>query len=127
MTPPIQEPDFLQPTLFNDPDAATEVIKEEAIEAVSRGADQDWWSAATRGVRVLAKRQQYLTSDDVWSWLRPLEVQTHDPRAMGAIMRLASRDRAIQATNDWCTSGRPACHRRPIRIWKSLTYQTDEA
>ena len=116
-----------QLNLLNDPEAAAQLLTEQAVDSARRGADQDWWASATRGVRVVAKNNQYFTSDDVWYWLRPLQVKTHDPRAMGAVMRLASRDRTIEPTSEFRSSSRPACHRRPVRIWKSLTYKTDEA
>jgi len=103
---------------------AIEIIKEGAVEGVGRGADQDWLAAAMRGVRVVAKRKQYLTADDIWSWLRPLEVRTHDNRAMGAVLRASYRDRVIDPTNEWRVSERSACHGRPIRVWKSLRYES---
>lgn len=113
-----------RPNVLNDPDEARRVLTEDAIEAARRGADQAWFDAAMRGVRVLAKKQQYLTSDDVWSWINPLCIRTGDPRAMGAVMRCSFRDHYIEPTREWRSSDRPACHGRPIRIWKSLTYQT---
>ena len=113
-------------TTLNDPQAAVAVLKDEAIDAARRGADPNWYTTALRGVRILARRNQYLTSDDVWEWIRPLEIETlRDPRAMGAVMRSSRIDEVIAPTNEFRISERPACHGRPIRIWKSLRYQTD--
>ena len=117
-TPPTATP-------LNDPESANLVITELATESVSRGADPDWLEAATRGLRVLARKQQYVTSDDLWAWLRPLELTTPEPRAMGAVFRTAAHDRIIKASSDWCITTRPCAHRRPIRIWQSLNYQAD--
>ena len=109
-----------------DRDAALQILRDIHIEAAGRRADKDWFEAAMRGVRVLAKRQQHLTSDDVWAWVRPLGIRTTDSRAMGAVMRNCFRDRYIEPTREFTPSERPACHKRPIRIWKSLTYESDE-
>ena len=115
---------------FDDSDSAIQTLKEISVEEARRGANKDWFAHAMRGVRVLAKRQQYVCSDDVWQWLRPLELSTPEPRAMGAVMSNSYRDSVITPTTDWRVSERPACHGRPIRLWKSLTYETcpeDEA
>lgn len=105
-----------------DPDDALQLIKEQAIDSSSRGADRDWLTSALRGVRVLSTRQEYLTSDDVWKWLRPLELQTPDNRAMGAVMAASHRDRYIEPTKEWRISERSVCHGRPVRVWRSLKY-----
>ena len=107
---------------ITDPDDAVQLIKEQAVDSASRGADRDWLTSALRGVRVLSTRQEYLTSDDVWQWLRPLELRTPDNRAMGAVMAASQRDRYIEATKEWRISERSVCHGRPIRVWKSLRY-----
>ena len=75
---------------------------------------------AERALRVIARRKNTLTSDDVWEWMRDLDVSTPDHRAMGAVFRNASRDKVIEALPQWEISTRPACHKRPIRKWKSL-------
>jgi len=45
---------------------------------------------------------------------------THEPRAMGAVMRSLARARVIEATDRTVESVRKANHRRPVRVWKSL-------
>ena len=115
-------PEQPQSTLFNDPEQAVEIIKESAIEAAGRGADRDWLATALRGVRVLAARNMYLTSDDVWRWMRPLKLTTPDNRAMGSVMASSHRDKYIEPTGEWRISERSVCHGRPIRVWKSLRY-----
>lgn len=112
--------------VINDPDTAVQLIKEQAIDSSARGADRDWLTSALRGVRVLARRQPYLTSDDVWRWLRPLQLTTPDNRAMGAVMAASHRDRYIEPTMEWRVSERSVCHGRPVRVWKSLRYETNE-
>ena len=89
------------------------------------GADRDWLLSALRGVRVVARKKEYLTADDIWAWMRPLNLTTPDNRAMGAVMRSSRIDKVIAPTHEWRTSERPACHGRPIRVWKSLRYEND--
>ena len=112
-------------TLLNDPDGAIQIIQEQAVDSARRGVDPNWYETALRGVRVLARKNQYLTSDDVWEWIRPLQIQSREPRAMGAVMRSSRFDEIIAPTSDFRTSTRPACHGRPIRVWKSLRYESD--
>ena len=111
-------------TPLNDADGAVRIIKEGAIEAARCGANPDWLQTALRGVRVLSKRQQYITSDDVWAWLRPFQLKTPDNRSMGAVMKTSQRDHYIEPTHDWQVSCRSACHGRPVRVWRSLRYET---
>ena len=112
------------PEGINDPDTAVRIIKEQAVDSSARGADKDWLTSAMRAVRVLSNRQEYLTSDDVWQWLRPLELKTPDNRAMGAVMVAGHRDRYIEPTPEWQISERAVCHGRPVRVWKSLRYES---
>ena len=111
-------------TLLNDPDGAIQIVKEQAVEAASRGADTDWLLTAMRAVRVLARKNQYITSDDVWRWMQPFQLSTPDNRAMGAVMRCSKDDDVIEATSDWRISERSCCHGRPVRVWKSLRYES---
>lgn len=50
----------------------------------------------------------------------PSDARTHEPRALGALMREAARAGDIEATDAWALSERVACHRRPLRVWRSL-------
>lgn len=106
------------------PDIGVEIIRDIAIDSAARGANPDWLTTALRGVRVLASRQEYLTSDDVWAWMRPLQIKTPDNRAMGSVMVACHRDRYIEPTKEWRISERSVCHGRPIRVWKSLRYES---
>ena len=95
------------------------------VSSAKGGADGDWYLCAMRGVRVMAHRRQYITSDDVWLWLLPLEVTTSDNRAMGSVMRESQRDGVITLTSNFLSSARSCNHRRPQRVWKSLIYTPD--
>jgi hypothetical protein len=116
---------YVKKSNLYDPDAAIQIIKSESVEASARGADRDWLLTALRGVRILARRNEYLTSDDVWRWLGPLKLTTPDNRAMGAVMRAAKDEEVISSCQEWRVSERSCCHGRPVRIWKSLRYEGD--
>ena len=98
------------------------IVDEIIIEQVISG--KDWLLHAERGVRIVARRQEQLTSDDVWEWLNKLELklEVYEPRAMGSVLRNAARDHIILPVNQWKVSQRAIAHQRPVRIWKSLIF-----
>lgn len=96
-------------------------LNEEALARVEANADESWKQTASLVVYLVARQNEYLTSDDVWHGLEGATVSTHEPRAMGAILKRAAKDGIIAATDDWRVSSRPECHGRPVRVWRSLT------
>ena len=108
--------------------AAAIAARDEAIDRVGKNADPDWAEAAYLACCLVAEEQPIFTTDNVWqkmSYLYP-QFQTHEPRAMGAVMRRAARDNKIQATDDYWKSVRPECHYRALMIWKSLIHELPE-
>lgn len=103
-----------QPTLW---DAQT--VASEAVNRVGAHADADWLSAAHRIVRRLADTRNEFTTDDVWAALDELDVVTHEPRAMGAVMRQAARGGVIVKSDRVRNSVRVECHARPVAVWIS--------
>ena len=93
--------------------------KVAAIAAASAKADRAWLRAAMAAVRHLATVLDEFTTDHVWACL-PNDVRTHEPRAMGAVMRDAMKEGVIAPLDRYEMSTRPACHCRPVRVWKSL-------
>jgi len=94
-------------------------IRDEAIDRVERHADLDWKTVAYEtGVR-LARARESFTSQEIFDAL-PLSVSTHEPRAMGAVMRALQRDRVVEATDRFVTSTSLVAHGRPSRVWRSL-------
>lgn len=59
------------------------------------------------------------STDDVWAFLGDGAESIGEPRAMGAAMRMAAEEGLIEATNEFRPSDRPACHRRPVRLWRA--------
>ena len=109
-----------QPSLFDEPLAIA--LAEEAIERVGLNADQLWALEALKVVGMLSIERHDFTTDDVWEWMNQLHptMATHEPRAMGAVMRRASQMRLCVPTERYAKSMRPECHRRPIRVWRAI-------
>lgn len=97
-----------------------ERVKERAIDRVERAADEDWLSLVSGLVRHLALTRETLTTDDVWAGIGDRVAEPSEPRAMGAVMRTAARSGWVEATDRTVKSSRVKCHRRPIRVWRSL-------
>lgn len=97
-----------------------ELYRDEAIARVERHAAPDWKAEAWDAVQVVAARAEEFTTDEVWAELaqRRNGASTHEPRAMGAIMRNAEAAGLIEPTERWRLSDRAACHRRPMRVWR---------
>lgn len=106
-----------QPSLFDA--AAADTARDQALARVEANADQDWKDRARAVIQELARTRVYFTTDDVWQELAKQDVETHEPRAIGALMRQAAADHLIAPTNRYEPSARPACHGRPVRVWRS--------
>ena len=94
------------------------LAKEEAIDRVERHANEEWKEAAFRVGVWVAGQKQFITSDDIWLNLE-VHLQTHEPRAMGAIMRRLAREGYIEVTDRYRPSVRLECHMRKIQVWRS--------
>ena len=99
------------------------VARDKALEKVQQGANPDWYATAHRAALEVAHRQATFTTDDVWAALHGASVETPEPRAMGAVMRQLSRDRVVVNTYSHRLSSRPACHARPVTVWRSLVHR----
>lgn len=85
---------------------------EAALAQVEASAPEDWKNAATAVLARLAATGRPFTTDDVWAALP----QPPEPRALGALMRHASRAGKIRRVG-WRESVRPECHQRPVAMW----------
>jgi hypothetical protein len=97
-----------------------QALTTEAIERVEEHANDRWIAEVRDVVRLLASCRHEFTTDDVWLQVDRLDVTTHEPRAMGAVMRFAARSGWVTATDRVVSSLRPECHCRPVRVWQSL-------
>ncbi len=99
-------------------------VKEKAMACSEAGAAERWKTAAyVAGVR-LCKGQARLTSEDVLAAM-PSDVETHDRRALGPLMRRLARDGYCTATGEYRNSGKVKNHHRPQAVWESLTFDSN--
>lgn len=94
--------------------------RDKAIDQAERNADEQWKHTAMLIIRDLAQSHHSITSDTVWAHLINLGVVTHEPRALGALMRKAAKAGWIEATDRYIPSHRGVNHARPVRVWKCL-------
>ena len=92
---------------------------ERSIARAEAGAGEAWMRLALAAIELVARHQDTLTTDDIWSRIGA----PPEPRAMGAVMRLAARQDLIVATSTTIKSAREECHHRDIRVWKSLVFE----
>jgi len=95
-------------------------LTDEAIQRADDHARATWKEAALDGVRVLSFSKERFTTDDVWEYLESAGRTTHEPRAMGAIMRKAVKEGFIRNTGEFVKSRRPECHCRPVAVWEAV-------
>jgi hypothetical protein len=108
-------------SLFDAP--MGDALREAGIADAQAGAHPVALADALRAVEHVARRRRRFTTDAVWARLRETgAVSFTEPRAMGAVMRLAQSEacRYVEPTDEHELSKRPECHRRPVRVWRSL-------
>lgn len=107
--------------------ATAQAAKQEAVGRVAMHANPEWVQMAFQGVETLARIHAEFTTDNLWQFMETLGrgVSTHEPRALGPVMIAAQKRHWIAPTGRYEQSRRPACHLRPIAIWKSLIYRRD--
>lgn len=88
-----------------------------AIEGVEANAHPTWLDLARGIVRAMPPGHEF-TTDELWEKLG--DVRTHEPRAMGAVMRGLQRDGVIENTKSYTPSARAECHARPIPVWRRV-------
>ena len=92
----------------------------DAAIAAAGEASLEWQARALAAIRVVAASQGEVTTDDVWRVLgREPEIEG---RAMGAAMITAARLGLIARTDRTVKSLRASCHRRDLRVWRSLVF-----
>jgi hypothetical protein len=99
--------------------AAAIAARDEAVTRVGAHADVDWVAHILDVIYCLAVAQEEITTDDVWATVGEVAA-THEPRALGAVMRQAARLGYLRVTDRYVPSARAACHARPVRVWESL-------
>lgn len=95
-----------------------DLLAAQAIEQVEEHADSEWMTAAKHVLWKIIQHGEDFTTDLMWERLNAMDVHTHEPRAMGAVMRAAARAGLIATTGEYVKSSRPDCHSRPIPVWR---------
>lgn len=110
--------------VFSGPAISAQEVKREAIARVERNANKEWLEAFRRALEYVAKRQLMFTADSVWKRLERdyPHPETHEPRAAGAVVVRAIKDKVIITTNEFWNSDRRSCHGRKIQAYRSLIY-----
>lgn len=90
-------------------------------------APESWRDDKQLVVRELATRQPFITSDDVWEAVGTHAMRLANPSALGSVFRSAAKAGDIELTEERRESQRPATHRRPLRVWRSLVFHKDTA
>lgn len=88
-----------------------------AIDGVEANAHPTWLDLA-RAVVLAQPPGSLFTTDVVWVALGDTDVRTHEPRALGAVMRGLQRDGDVVNTRRYEPSQRPKCHARPVPVWR---------
>ena len=99
---------------------AGEQACEEAIAQVDEHANPDWKQAAFEDGERVARKLPFFTTDPIWAELAEDSAWTHEPRAMGAVMRSLVGAGVCRKTERTVKTIRVAAHRRDLRIWQSL-------
>jgi hypothetical protein len=102
-------------------DAITSGIqgREQGMQQAEAHASEEWKEHVMLAICLTAVRNQYFTSALVWEQVNE---STHEPRAMGCMMRHAKKNGWIEPTDQFVASTRPSRHRAPLRVWKSNIY-----
>jgi hypothetical protein len=95
------------------------------IAQAKRNATAEWLKLALQCVRAVAIARHEFTADDVMALMDRLEnkPETHNLRAMGAVVQSALRAGWIVSTNKVVNSKRKGQHAQPKRVWKSVIFK----
>lgn len=94
----------------------------QAIERSGASADARWTKEALSVVHELCRTMPEFTTDSAWDVLDTLDISTHDPRALGAVMRTAAHSGWCEKAGRTLPSKRKVCHGRDLAVWSSRIY-----
>lgn len=93
--------------------------KAVALTRVWHGAGLDWQLAAMEAVRELCRARAEFTADD----LEAVAKETHEPRAIGALLIAAKKAGLCEPTERYLNSRLKSCNSRPKRVWRSCVWR----
>lgn len=91
--------------------------REHAIEKVEYNASEIWKTRIMETIVAICKRQKQFTADDIWDKFLQEDGEQTDPRALGAMIRKASKLGYCKAVG-YAPSRRR--HMSPVALWESL-------
>lgn len=119
------------------PLAAASLAVHEATEAgiqqAHEHADETWKSTAYAAIVTVARRQAKLTADSIWRQLEGSRPVTHEPSALGPLIRIAARKGIIKKSvgelvkSDLMNEKGEARRHREIQVWDSLILDVDKS
>jgi hypothetical protein len=98
---------------------AARQARDAGIAQVEAHADETFQEAALAAVHQVAYQRATFCVDDVWA-TRATWPETHDRRALGAVMQTARRLEWIEPTDQFVCTTQRASHAAPVRVWRSL-------
>lgn len=93
---------------------------EAAIQAAHAHADETWKSTAYAAIVTVARRKPKLSADDVWEELQGSTPTTHEPSALGPLIRIAARNGIIRKAHGEMVKTRFERRHRELQQWISL-------
>jgi hypothetical protein len=90
--------------------------KRDGMNRAENHADEEWKQAVVDAIYMLAKGPSAFTTDEVWLAVGD-DASTHEPRAMGPMIRNCVRAGMIVKAEGLQCSSLSACHRRPKQLW----------
>lgn len=113
---------MIQTSIFDLPAYSTLIREpqslEDALKVVKENAETTWLSQAMSVIRELCETQEEFCADDIWDRLGA----TREPRALGAVLRMAAKRGWCKKTHVYLPSKRIECHGRPICLWQSRLF-----
>lgn len=87
--------------------------------------DTKWVDDTLNIVRLIAKRKEEFTADDIWNIAEHLKETPEDRRMLGRVMKLAAskKYKYCVASDRFIPSKRRINHGRRIMVWESLLFE----
>lgn len=98
------------------------VVKQAAMQQAEDHADKAWLDLMLKLTRVVALTHAEFTTDDIMILYESIHdaPKTHEPRALGPVMKKAAQAGYCRKTNTVAKSVRRSNHNRPLAVWASL-------
>lgn len=91
-------------------------LTKEAILRAGAAANPEWRLVAFKAIERLAKRGAEFTADDIWAEIAG-KAETHEPRALGAMMKRAHKLGVIVATGEVAKTKKRGSHSHWQTVW----------